>query len=54
MAKRRGQGISKARAIQNTLARLGKQATPEQVVAALVSFGSGDESAEPGLPHVNR
>jgi hypothetical protein len=39
MAKRRGQGISKARAIQNTLARLGMQASPEQVVAAVASFG---------------
>jgi hypothetical protein len=39
MAKRRGQGISKARAIQNALARLGMQASPEQVVAAVASFG---------------
>ena len=39
MAKRRGQGISKARAIQNTLARLGMQASPEQVVAVVASLG---------------
>lgn len=36
MAKK---GISKARAIQNTLARLGMQASPEQVIAALAEFG---------------
>ena len=39
MAKRRGQGTSKARAIQNALARLGMQASPEQVVAALADLG---------------
>jgi hypothetical protein len=32
-------GISKARAIQNALARLGMQASPAQVVAALAGFG---------------
>ncbi len=36
MAKK---GISKARAIQNALARLGMQTSPEQVVAALAEFG---------------
>jgi hypothetical protein len=30
---------SRTRAIQNTLARLGMQASPEQVVAALANFG---------------
>src|SRR5262245_35409542 len=39
MAKRRGQGISKARAIKNTLERIGMQASHEQVVAAVASFG---------------
>jgi hypothetical protein len=39
MAKRRGPGTSKTRAIQNTLARLGMQASPEQVVAVLAEFG---------------
>jgi hypothetical protein len=39
MAKRRGQGTSKTRAIQNALDRLGMQASPEQVVAALAEFG---------------
>ncbi len=38
---RRGQGVSKTRAIQNTLARLGMQASPTQVVAALARFGIG-------------
>ena len=33
------QGISKAKAIQNALARLGMQASPEQVVATLAGFG---------------
>ena len=32
-------GISKTTAIQNTLARLGMQASPKQVVAFLASFG---------------
>ena len=36
MAKK---GISRTRAIQNTLARLGMQASPKQVVAALAEFG---------------
>ena len=31
--------ISKTRAIQNALARLGMQASPKQVVAALAEFG---------------
>lgn len=31
--------ISRTRAIQNTLARLGMQASPKQVVAALAEFG---------------
>lgn len=39
MAKRRGPGTSKTRAIQNALARLGMQASPEQVVAVLAGFG---------------
>jgi hypothetical protein len=39
MAKRRGQGNNRARAIQNALARLGMQARPAQVVAALAEFG---------------
>ena len=39
MAKRREQGTTRARAIQNALARLGMQATPEQVVAVVASFG---------------
>ena len=39
MAKRRGPGTSKTRAIQNALDRLGMQASPEQVVAALAEFG---------------
>ena len=39
MAKRRGQGNSRARAIQNALARLGMQARPAQVVAALADIG---------------
>jgi NAD(P)H-dependent FMN reductase len=39
MAKRRGQGNSRARAIQNVLARLGMQASPAQVVAALADIG---------------
>ncbi len=39
MSKRRGAGTSKARAIRNTLARLGMQASPKQVVAALAGFG---------------
>ena len=30
---------SRTRAIQNTLARLGMQASPEQVAAALANFG---------------
>jgi hypothetical protein len=41
MRKRRGQGTSQARAIQNTLTRLGMQASPRQVVAALADFGIG-------------
>ena len=32
-------GISKTTVIQNTLARLGMQASPKQVVAFLASFG---------------
>jgi hypothetical protein len=39
MAKRRGQGTSKTKAIQNTLDRLGMQSSPEQVVGALAEFG---------------
>jgi hypothetical protein len=39
MSKRRGQGIRKTRVIQNTLARLGMQAKPKQVVAVLADFG---------------
>jgi hypothetical protein len=39
MAKRRGPGTSKTRAIQNALDRLGMQASPQQVVAALAEFG---------------
>ena len=39
MAKRRGHGTSRSRAIQNALARLGMQASPKQVVAALAEFG---------------
>ena len=39
MAKRRGQGTSTTRAIQNVLASLGMQASPAQVVAALADFG---------------
>src|SRR5262245_39541637 len=39
MAKRRGPDTSKTRAIQNALARLGMQASPEQVVAAAAEFG---------------
>ena len=39
MRKRGGQGTSKRRAIQNALARLGMQASPKQVVAALAEFG---------------
>jgi hypothetical protein len=39
MAKRRGPGTSKTRAIQNALARLGMQASPAQVVAALADIG---------------
>ena len=37
MAKK---SISRTRAIQNTLARLGMQASPKQVVAALAELGS--------------
>lgn len=36
---RRRRGVSKTRAIQNTLARLGMQASPTQVVAALAGCG---------------
>ena len=39
MGKRRGHGTSKRRVIQNALARLGMQASPKQVVAALAEFG---------------
>ena len=39
MSERRGQHISKTRAIQNALARLGMQARPPQVVAALADIG---------------
>jgi hypothetical protein len=39
MAKRRGPDTSKTRAIQNALARLGMQASPAQVVAALADIG---------------
>jgi hypothetical protein len=39
MVKRRGQGTRRTRAIQNTLARVGMQASPEQVVAALADLG---------------
>jgi hypothetical protein len=39
MAKWRRPGTSKTRAIQNALARLGMQASPEQVVAALADLG---------------
>ncbi len=39
MVKRRGQGTSKTRAIQNVLARLGMQASAALVVAALAEFG---------------
>jgi hypothetical protein len=41
MRKRPGQSISKTRAIQNTLARLGMQASPTQVVATLADLGIG-------------
>jgi hypothetical protein len=39
MSKRRGAGTSRARAIRNTLARLGMQASPKQVVATLAGCG---------------
>ena len=39
MGKRRGHGTSRSRAIQNAVARLGMQASPKQVVAALAEFG---------------
>jgi hypothetical protein len=39
MSGRRGQHISKTRAIQNSLARLGMQARSAQVVAALADIG---------------
>jgi hypothetical protein len=39
MSERRGQHISRTRAIQTTLASLGMQASPAQVVAALAEFG---------------
>ena len=39
MSRRRRKGTSKARAIQNALARLGMQASAKQVVAALAGFG---------------
>jgi len=39
MKKRKSQGFSKAKAIQNALARLGLQASAKQVVAAVASFG---------------
>jgi hypothetical protein len=39
MGNRRGQGNSRTRAIQNALDRLGMQARPEQVVAALADIG---------------
>jgi hypothetical protein len=39
MAKRRGPGTRKTRAIQNALDRLGMAASPAQVVGALAEFG---------------
>jgi hypothetical protein len=39
MAGQRRQGIGRTRASRNTLARLGMQASPQQVVAALAEFG---------------
>jgi hypothetical protein len=39
MRKRGGQGTTKRRAIQNALDRLGMQASPKQVVAALAECG---------------
>jgi hypothetical protein len=39
MAGKRRKGMNKTRAMQNTLARLGMQASPKQVVAALAEFG---------------
>ena len=39
MTRRQGRTISKAKAVQNTLTRLGMQASPTQVVAALADFG---------------
>jgi hypothetical protein len=39
MGKRRGQGTTKTRGIQNTLARLGMQTSAAQVVAELAEFG---------------
>jgi NAD(P)H-dependent FMN reductase len=39
MTIRRRQSISQATAIRNSLARLGMQASPKQVVAALAEFG---------------
>ena len=41
MGKRQRQGSSRTRAIQNALARLGMQASLEQVVAIVAGFGSG-------------
>ena len=39
MARQRGRSVSKTKAIQNTLARLGMQARTKEVVAALANFG---------------
>ena len=39
MTKRPGRGIGRTRAIQNTLTRLGMQASPEQVLATLADLG---------------
>ena len=48
MSRRRRQGTSKARAIQNALARLGMQASAQQVVAALAGFGIDVTDAQVG------
>jgi hypothetical protein len=48
MSRRRRQGTSKARAIQNALARLGMQASAQQVVAALAGFGIDVTAAQVG------
>ena len=48
MGKQRGQGTSKTRAIHNALARLGMQASAQQVVAALAGFGIDVTDAQVG------